>query len=56
MQLSPDYALASFQLGLAYARMGDFDHAIDTLNELWNWTRVISRRRTISGLRMCRSR
>ena len=31
MQLSPDYALASFQLGLAYARDGDFDHAIATL-------------------------
>ena len=31
LQLSPDYALAAFQLGLAYARAGDFDHAIQTL-------------------------
>ena len=31
LQLSPDYALAAFQLGLAYARAGDFDHAIETL-------------------------
>ncbi len=31
LQLSPDYSLATFQLGLAYGKAGDFDSAIQTL-------------------------
>jgi len=31
LQLSPDYALAAFQLGLAYARVSNWDQAIQTL-------------------------
>ena len=31
VQLSPDYALAVFQLGLSFGQTGDWDRAIETL-------------------------